>query len=651
MFFLFVLSLGGVKSFASDSPSVLKWCLNRADQAKNVKEMKDMAGTTTKSEMYKALRPSQILTSEKMVTKVIEVLQEEYINPFSVLVDEGQLYNLSSGVPVSIDLADEILETRNKGIEIAEKFTTERLLGDGTKKFHDPLPRNKIKAFKNISKTLVLKKSHKERKVEVNRDILALLVRLSLTSGLPVDFNKALEYPLSPIPLSIATPDGERRETVKSKLMEIIISTCRRPPQSPKSVIRVNKQKPSALVIDLIAAIRTMTEIPETYHELTWKLLGSLPKGYKRVDLVADTYREVSIKNGERQKRGTSARLMINSSSSKVPRNFVTFMKNGENKMRLIELICQVIEENGGKALHLLKCNQIYFSKENYCSLIDEDGSQEVEHLKSNQEEADTKVVLHCLDALRTPEATVVLRSHSGDTDIMVLAVTLIRDHCERLFVDYGSGKHRKALRLSEINMSDKEKDALLGFHAFTGNDYISAFFMKGKAMSWKCMLKKEDFVQLFADLGATFELEQQALILLEEFVCHLYGYKCMSLNTVRSKLFNKKVSQRKKAPDISLLPPCHSVFRLHATRALYVAKMWRSTPVAWIDMPEITNFSWDNDGTPIWIEDAFPDDVTELLISNETEINESDEEEDSDDGEDDEEEKDEDQDDVFFLK
>ena len=162
-------------------------------------------------------------------------------------------------------------------------------------------------------------------------------------------------------------------------------------------------------------------------------------------------------------------------------------------------------------------------------------------------------------------------------------------------------------------------------------------------------MLKKEDFVQFFADLGATFELEQQALILLEEFVCHLYGYKCMSLNTVRSKMFNKKVSQRKKAPDISLLPPCHSVFRLHATRALYVAKMWRSTPVAWIDMPEITDFSWDNGGTPIWIKDAFSDDVTELLISNETEIDESDEEEYSDDGEDDEEEKDEDQDDVFF--
>ena len=38
-----------------------------------------MTGTTTNSEMYKALRPSQIMTSKKMVTKVIGVLQDRLI--------------------------------------------------------------------------------------------------------------------------------------------------------------------------------------------------------------------------------------------------------------------------------------------------------------------------------------------------------------------------------------------------------------------------------------------------------------------------------------------------------------------------------------------------------------------------------------------
>ena len=68
---------GGIKQFASDTSSMLKWCLNLAGQSRNVKLMKEMAGAMTKNVVHKSLRPSQILDSEKMVTCVIEVLSEE----------------------------------------------------------------------------------------------------------------------------------------------------------------------------------------------------------------------------------------------------------------------------------------------------------------------------------------------------------------------------------------------------------------------------------------------------------------------------------------------------------------------------------------------------------------------------------------------
>ena len=104
--------------------------------------MKEMAGATTKNVVYKSLRPSQILGSEKMVTCVIEVLSE-YLNPFSVSLDEN-LYNLSSGVPVEDELANEILCTEQKGSKIYGCFANEILLASGTKNFHDPLPRNSL---------------------------------------------------------------------------------------------------------------------------------------------------------------------------------------------------------------------------------------------------------------------------------------------------------------------------------------------------------------------------------------------------------------------------------------------------------------------------------------------------------------------------
>ena len=115
-----------------------------------------MTGATTKNVVYKSLRPSQILGSEKMVTCVIDVLSEEYLNPFSVSLDEN-LYNLSSSVPVEDELANKILCTEQKGSEIYGCFANERLLSGGTKNFHDPLPRNKVYSFKSTSKNILRK--------------------------------------------------------------------------------------------------------------------------------------------------------------------------------------------------------------------------------------------------------------------------------------------------------------------------------------------------------------------------------------------------------------------------------------------------------------------------------------------------------------
>ena len=89
-------------------------------------------------------------------------------------------------------------------------------------------------------------------------------------------------------------------------------------------------------------------------------------------------------------------------------------MKCGENKTRLINLICKVISTDYKKALEMLKWKEIYFSKEDGCFLFNDNGFHSGTYLKSNQEEGDSKLILHYLDALKEPEATVVLCSPSG---------------------------------------------------------------------------------------------------------------------------------------------------------------------------------------------------------------------------------------------
>ena len=69
--------------------------------------------------------------------------------------------------------------------------------------------------------------------------------------------------------------------------------------------------------------------LTETYKQLVWKLLGMLPKGYRRIGMVADTYKEVSIKYCERVDRATSVCLMNNYSGCS---DFTKLTKCCENK-------------------------------------------------------------------------------------------------------------------------------------------------------------------------------------------------------------------------------------------------------------------------------------------------------------------------------
>ena len=86
-----------------------------------------------------------------------------------------------------------------------------------------------------------------------------------------------------------------------------------------------------------------MTQIPDTYEELTWKFLKLLRQGYELIDIVADTYHEVSLKSAERSQRGKASKVNIRSAKSKIPRNFCDFLKNGENKESLIILMRDTI--------------------------------------------------------------------------------------------------------------------------------------------------------------------------------------------------------------------------------------------------------------------------------------------------------------------
>ena len=410
------------------------------------------------------------------------------MNPFDCSLGSTKLYNLSSGVPVDETSCLGILSIKGDGEKRYHDFVDSRLLSEETK-FHDPLTRSKYTLFKNFSRKVnMFERSGKLKAVEVNRNVFGTLLALSARSERLIDFQKALSYPLCFVSLSLANPDGSRRTTQKSKLSNVIyensvvLDCVDLPPKT--SVI--------AYLVDLMALIRTQTRTPATYEELVLQLFMAMPPGYKRIDIVADTYRHASMKDPERSKRGRSEAIIVRSGKSNIPQNFTKFLQNGENKTHLIELILSTLLEKRNETLLKLRSEEICFSTDGICHHVTRNNNSVIPELSSNQEEADTKLCLHTLHALAAVEnGYVIVRNHSGDVDINVILIAKVIPESSRVILDIHNGKHRKALKLSDVSLTNDEKAVLIGFHSFTGNDYCSAFFGKEKQTCWKMMIKK----------------------------------------------------------------------------------------------------------------------------------------------------------------
>ena len=131
------------------------------------------------------------------------------------MIDKACLFNLSSGMLLSEDIADEILNISILGSKLAEEFKMQRLYSNNIN-FHSPISRSKYKTFSATKKTVTIRKNKQTKSIPVNRDILGTLLSFSIKYGKVVDFDKALRYPLSPIPLSLCNGDGTKRKTNES---------------------------------------------------------------------------------------------------------------------------------------------------------------------------------------------------------------------------------------------------------------------------------------------------------------------------------------------------------------------------------------------------------------------------------------------------
>ena len=132
---------GRINHFASSASSVQKWALTRSDATDSQRALPELTGLSGINSQYKSLRPREIISSETKVSKVIEMIENQFSNSFGLDIDTNSLVNISSGASLSQHLTNAILNHMNVGSKLADNFFANRLTSFN-EKFHDAIKKN-----------------------------------------------------------------------------------------------------------------------------------------------------------------------------------------------------------------------------------------------------------------------------------------------------------------------------------------------------------------------------------------------------------------------------------------------------------------------------------------------------------------------------
>ena len=148
-----------------------------------------------------------------------------------------------------------------------------------------------------------------------------------------------------------------------------------------------------------------------------------------------------------------------------------------------------------------------------------------------------------------------------------------------------GTKTRIRLVDISKVGTSIDNKvcRALVGMHAYTGCDSVSAFAGKGNAGALKLLYNIREIQEMVNELGCEWRLYQCLVDRLEAFTCLLYAPKSSShtVNALRYDLFCAK----KGEVESHQLPPCIDCLQKHAHRANYQAAIWRRCLV---QIPEV---------------------------------------------------------------
>ena len=151
----------------------------------------------------------------------------------------------------------------------------------------------------------------------------------------------------------------------------------------------------------------------------------------------------------------------------------------------------------------------------------------------------------------------------ASDTDVLVILLGMLERQMggnpNKIIMDCGSGNTRRYIDISSIATELEAKQPGLaaaqpGLHAFTGCDFTSAFYRKGKVKLFEILAEdiKGDFIEFFKRLTSVDEPDEEKAA---DSVCTLYGFK--NLHNVDEARHAKLLQMTGKIKEENIINYC----------------------------------------------------------------------------------------------
>ena len=361
------------------------------------------------------------------------------------------------------------MEQTDIGRDLFEVFVKDRIQ-TGTVNIWEPMKKGKLRTWKTVGKKIKIVGTTQTVELREDRNLFARML-LVCKSRPQIDVQEAVStYEFTVVPRSMFAVDGSMLHcSLKSALMHILENLHGNAAETTHVPVVLNEQLTTQVsmkvsIIDGMAEVQSLDK-PERIKncsDLSDHFALRIFEKYQGSDVIRviiDRYEAMRLK---RQGNAASVYYHITSSTHivKITMKKLKLLSHVNTKKKLTEYFAQKIIETAQRM-----GRNVVVSWACECKGT----TRNMTYLKSNQEEADTKIILHALDA--TTNGASEIKIHSPDTDVFILALRRFPRLCQNTVFVTGKGKNRREIQLKPIvdALGPIKTTALPAFHALSG--------------------------------------------------------------------------------------------------------------------------------------------------------------------------------------